>query len=552
MRRYLNSLLLAAIATSSFSSALAANAAAPASSAADPATAPAAAGATVTAGRAPRGEIEIVTVLGKLDRTDALPGSHQTLDSKTLSEAHVMTTSEALRKVAGVNVRDEEGFGLRPNIGMRGLNPTRSTKTLLLEDGIPLAYAPYGDNASYYHPPIDRFARIEVLKGAATNLFGPQTVGGVINYITPTPTAELAGMLRLTAGDRGYRNLHARASTHGIQLDVVDKRGDGARDHINSVLGDYNAKLVTELGTDHTLIVRANRYIEDSDITYSGITDAELARFGPRYNPFANDTFDTSRSGFSATHAWAFGTGSDLTTSVYSSRFARDWWRQGSTTSDSQCNAVTYAVNGNAASFAAARAAGVAVNANDCNSRQGRLRDYDSRGIEPRLRLQHALLGDGELLLGARVHEEKQRRRQVNAVTPTGRTGATVEDNERDTRAWSAFVQNRFLFGDVEIAPGLRYEHIANERRNALTRATGNAEQSEWLPGLGLSWQATPTLSVFGGIHKGFAPPRTEDLIDNSGAATDVDAESSINIELGARAQLADSLSFDATLFRNQ
>ncbi len=71
--------------------------------------------------------------------------------------------------------RDEEGFGLRPNIGIRGLNPTRSSKLLLLEDGIPLAYAPYGDNASYYHPPVNRFERIEVLKGSSQILFGPQT-----------------------------------------------------------------------------------------------------------------------------------------------------------------------------------------------------------------------------------------------------------------------------------------------------------------------------------------------------------------------------------------
>ncbi len=88
--------------------------------------------------------------------------------------------SEALRKVSGVNVRDEEGFGLRPNIGIRGTNPTRSTKILLLEDGVPLAYAPYGDNASYYHPPVERFESIEILKGAGQIEYGPVTVAGAL------------------------------------------------------------------------------------------------------------------------------------------------------------------------------------------------------------------------------------------------------------------------------------------------------------------------------------------------------------------------------------
>ncbi len=104
----------------------------------------------------------------------------QVLDQAELESARVLSVAEALRKVPGVVVRDEEGFGLRPNIGIRGLNPTRSTKVLLLEDGLPFAFAPYGDNASYFHPPIERYERIEVLKGTGMLRFGPQTIGGVV------------------------------------------------------------------------------------------------------------------------------------------------------------------------------------------------------------------------------------------------------------------------------------------------------------------------------------------------------------------------------------
>ena len=91
-----------------------------------------------------------------------IPGSIERIDSQTLENSRVYNFSEVLRKVPGVNVRDEEGFGLRPNIGIRGTNPTRSTKVLLLEDGLPLSYATYGDNASYYHPPVERYESIEV------------------------------------------------------------------------------------------------------------------------------------------------------------------------------------------------------------------------------------------------------------------------------------------------------------------------------------------------------------------------------------------------------
>jgi Fe(3+) dicitrate transport protein len=497
-------------------------------------------------------ELEIVSVLGERDRTAELPGSHDVLDAEELIELHVMTTSEALRKAAGINVRDEEGFGLRPNIGLRGLNPTRSTKMLLLEDGIPLAYAPYGDNASYYHPPIDRFDRIEILKGAAVNQYGPQTVGGVINYITPTPAEEPSAMLRATAGNRDYTNLHGRFGGYGLQLDVVDKRGDGARDNIDSTLQDLNLKYLTEIAPGQTLIARFNRYQESSDITYSGITDAELARFGHRYNPFDNDTFDTERLGTSFTHRWQANDRTTLTTNAYFSRFSRDWWRQASTTTDSQCNGVTYLVDGTVRNFQAARALGYGVDPDDCNSRQGRLREYESYGIEPTVTWRHAFLGiDGALTAGARAHREVQERRQFNGSTPTAKNGTRVEDNERDTRAYAGYLENRFEIGNLSFTPGLRLEHIENDRRNALTGAEGDADLSEWLPSLGMSYSFSEQVQLFAGVHRGFAPPRNEDLIDNSGLSTDVDAEESLNLELGVRAQPSAGTSIDITLFRN-
>src|SRR5688500_271927 len=147
-------------------------------------------------------------VSGNVERLRRLPGSVEVLDRETLDRANVMTTNEALRKIPGLNVRDEEGLGLRPNIGIRGLNPTRSSKVLLLEDGIPLTDAPYGDNASYYHPPIDRFESVEVLKGSGQIVYGPQTVGGVVNYITRTPPAKASGSLTLIGGNRDYFNGH--------------------------------------------------------------------------------------------------------------------------------------------------------------------------------------------------------------------------------------------------------------------------------------------------------------------------------------------------------
>src|SRR5688572_31665311 len=152
---------------------------------------------------------EIVVTASRIATEPArIPGVITIIDRRDLEGDRVFTTSEALRKAAGINVRDEEGLGLRPNIGIRGLNPTRSSKVLLLEDDIPLTYAPYGDNASYYHPPIERFERIEVFKGGAQIGYGPQTISGLVNYITPAPPSRRAGAVHVAGGNRAYFNGH--------------------------------------------------------------------------------------------------------------------------------------------------------------------------------------------------------------------------------------------------------------------------------------------------------------------------------------------------------
>lgn len=266
-------------------------------------------------------------IIGDTESQRRIPGSVDLLDRRTLETSRVFTFTEALRKIPGINVRDEEGFGLRPNIGIRGLNPTRSTKVLLLEDGIPLTYAPYGDNASYYHPPVDRFDSIEVLKGSGQILYGPTTVGGVVNYITPNPPADRTGSLTLVGGSRDYFN--GRASyggtfgRTGLLFDFVRKQGEGARENLRTGLNDFNFKSVTTVGGRQALTTRFNYYGERSQISYSGLTEAEFAA-NPRGNMFLNDRFYGDRFGASATHSVVFNTNLILSTDVYAASFSRD------------------------------------------------------------------------------------------------------------------------------------------------------------------------------------------------------------------------------------
>jgi Fe(3+) dicitrate transport protein len=484
-------------------------------------------------------------IVGSHERLRRLPGSVDIVDRETLDKSRVMTTNEALRKVAGIHVRDEEGFGLRPNIGIRGLNPTRSTKVLLLEDGIPLTYAPYGDNATYYHPPIDRFERLEVLKGGAQIAYGPQTVGGAVNYLTPRPPAQPTGSLLLMGGNREYFNGHgsygATVGRTGFLIDYLRKQGDGSRENLDFALNDVNGKVVQAFGTSQTMTFRGNYYSEDSNVTYSGLRQDEFVA-NPRANPFRNDFFYADRFGASATHAFAMSGNAAVTTNVYWSSFRRHWWRQSSNSNERPNDASD------------PLCVGMGNLSTTCGN-QGRLRQYYAWGVEPRVSVHHRAFGvASEADFGVRAHFENQDRLQQNGDTPAARSGTLVESNVRQNKAYAGFVQNRFLLGAWTLTPGVRLEHVEYDRTNRLANAgagvSGETDLTRAIPGIGVSHTTGEQVTVFAGVHRGFAPPRTEDIISNTGGVVDLDPELSWNYEAGARTTVRPGVSVDATLFR--
>jgi Fe(3+) dicitrate transport protein len=490
--------------------------------------------------------INATSVIGTDEAIRNIPGSIETIDLKTLENSRVFTSTEALRKVSGINVREEEGFGLRPNVGIRGLNPTRSTKVLLLEDGLPLTFAPYGDNASYYHPPIDRFERIEVLKGAGQIMYGPSTVGGVINFITPNPPTKPAGSITLIGGNRDYFNGHisygGTLGNTGLLFDYMRKQGEGSRENLRSGLNDFNFKSVTTITPKQALMLKGNYYGEDSNITYSGLTETEY-RANPRQNPFRNDYFYGDRFGLSATHSYVFNSNTVLTTNLYGSSFKRHWWRQ-SSNSGQRPNRIFNGSNPDP------DCRGMATLNTTCGN-EGRLRKYLSGGVESRLRIDHGLFGlKNETNIGVRAHFEDQNRRQLNGDLPTSRTGSMSEHNERKNQAYSSFIQNRFIFKRLAITPGVRVEHIEYERTNKLTGARGRSELNYIIPGLGISFNPSSNTTIFAGVHRGFAPPRTEDIINNNGGSLELDPELSWNYELGFRSLIHRGVRIDATVFR--
>lgn len=487
-----------------------------------------------------------IVVIGERENLLHIPGSGDTIEAEDLARARVFTINEALRQTPGIYPRDEEGLGLRPNIGVRGLAPTRSSEVLLLEDGLPLTYGPYGDNASYSHPPLRRFERIEILKGASQIRFGPHTVGGVINYISPDAPVVFGGSLFLAGGSRGYGEaalslggplLGFRALAHASTTGF-----DGVRDNHDLEFGDYALRLERTLSPDHELIARFSVNRENSQVSYSGLTQAEF-NADPYSNPFLNDRFDTQRYTGAITHGWQIRPSLDLTTSIYALYFNRDWWRQSSNSGQRPSDSSDVACSGMA-------------NLNTTCGTEGRLREYQQYGIESRLNWEFAFLGaEADLETGVRYHRERQSRLQINADTPTGRTpGVTtnagvIENNLRYAEAWSGFGLLTLDYGRFAISPGARVESIEYERTNRLNGLTGTTDLTEVIPSVGLTYDITETLVLYAGVHRGFSPPRIEDVVSNAGGTIDLGAEESTNWEFGVRGAPARGLDIDVSAF---
>ena len=497
-----------------------------------------------------------IVVVGEAEDAGAIAGSFGKVNDEDLRRSRVLNVNDALRQVPGVFARDEEGAGMRANIGIRGLNPIRSTKVLLLEDGIPLGFAPYGDNAAYYHPPIQRFTGIEVLKGAAQVRFGPQTIGGVVNYITPDVPQEFTARGTVAGGNRDMLMLDGQVGGRllggGVLVHVNHNQTDGNRDNQSLKFTDIFVKGAWELGESHGLTLKLSRFREDSQVSYSGLRRDEFAA-DPRGNVFVNDDFQTERLNATLAHRWDLAANLTLRTTTYYHHFTRDWWRQSSNSNQRPNDASDPACGGLA-------------NLNNTCGNEGRLRDYDTYGIETRLSIHHGLIGiGGETEIGLRYHEERQTRRQWNGDTPDARTPGTGvnagvrENNERDANAFSAFIQSRLVFGDFALTPGVRAEFIDFARRNlpidllvggrpsgAVSAATSGASSlDKVLPGLGATWEIADNITLYGGVHRGFAPPRVEDIITAEGGSVDLDPELSWNYEIGLRGLIEGWMQFN-------
>ncbi|MEM7040124.1 MAG: TonB-dependent receptor plug domain-containing protein, partial [Bacteroidota bacterium] len=219
-----------------------------------------------------------------------MTGTATRISPKKVEMLSPIGTQEALEFVPGVSGFSDDGIGnSRINIGIRGLNPRRSSRTLVLEDGIPIQPALYVYSNMYYNPPMERISEVEVIKGASAIQYGPHTMGGVVNYITNRPRKEFGGRFNMIYGSNGYISALAEVGGFGNdkvrpEIQLLYKAGDGYRDnnHFDQLNGTF--KLMLLPNPDRKIYINLNANYEFSDATYTGLTEHSF-RTNPTFNP---------------------------------------------------------------------------------------------------------------------------------------------------------------------------------------------------------------------------------------------------------------------------
>ena len=521
---------------------------------------------------------EQLLVIGAPEEARRVPGSAHVITKEDLERQGYADIHRVLRQTPGLNIQEEDGYGLRPNIGIRGTGVERSRKITLLEDGVLIAPAPYSAPAAYYSPTAGRMEGFEIRKGSGAIRQGPQTNGGAINYLSTRIPNALSARISISAGEEGFVRSRAvlgdsrerfgwlletfRLETDGFKhIDGAGIEAGGARGASEASAGtqgrggtgfdleDYLGKfrINSPLGADvyQALEIKLGKTEQIGNETYLGLTQDDFDR-DPfrRYAASAGDKITTHHEQMQLSYYLRPNSRWNLTATVYRNDFFRNWFKleriDGNNIAD---------VLASPAEFSDL----LSILRGDSDSEPGALqvrnnrRDYFSEGIQLVLGLELTVGGVGhEVEIGLRQHRDQEDRFQEEdgfqmvdgrrRLTARGAPGSNA-NRIASAEATALFVQDTFSLGRWTWTPGVRIESIDLMRRDfgkadpgriGTVLAVRENGLTEVIPGVGLGYQLNSDSNLFFGVHRGFSPP-------SPSSTQDVESEESVNYEFGWR-----------------
>ena len=524
---------------------------------------------------------EEITIVGERSREKQVTGAAQYIGQEQLEKFAYTDIQRILRQVPGVSIQIEDGFGLRPNISIRGVTTERSSRITLLEDNLLIAPAPYSAPSAYYFPTAGRMHAVEILKGPAAITQGPHTIGGAMNMVsTPIPNAS-KGTVVFEAGEDATYRLHGSYgntidSGFGFLFETHQWRSDGFQDIDRSTaktgldVKDYMLKLsYAPVGSAHKIDLKLHTTNQRSEQSYLGLTDADFRNNAfRRYGLSALDNIRTEHRQQVLRYRFELSESMTLSATAYNNRFERDWFKTEGIDFDGSANAgelsrtswfkIIQAINSgnNIGGLTPEQLQGILDGSTDtvAGSIQIRAnaREYFSRGLQFGVDW-NTDLGNSthNIQLRLRLHQDEEDRLQRNSsyrqvdghlvLDDMGLLG-NAGNRVQEAKALSFYVYDRIVFGNWVISPGIRFENIKQKRTRWETRAGKTDDPSSradsnmrdtrrnhtdvWLPGIGVLYSLTEQTTLVGGVHKGFTAP------SNSPGARE---EEAINYELGFR-----------------
>ena len=498
-------------------------------------------------------------IVGSKEGVNLITGSATYLDIDDLRVHSISDINSALRRVPGVYVRPEDGYGNFPNISLRGIDMGRSSKVTIMEDGILAAPAPYSAPSAYYSPTLERMSGLEVIKGSSQVKYGPHTTGGAINYLSTAIPEELTTYSKVYYGS--FDEMVAHIYHGGKQDTDIGRIGylvegyyrttdgfkelQGAAGETGFTRSEPMFKLSWEPNTANyqSIELKLSSTDFDANETYLGITDEDFgANPYTRYAATRNDRINTYASRGYLRHFAELSGNASLKTTAYFNNFHRNWFKL-----DKVNGKPAYKEWDDPSFLAVVKGQAAGELRNKANNR-----DYTSKGVESVLTYDLALGSlDNQIKFGVRYHEDEVNRLQwfqhytqdangnlstAGPDAPSGKAG----DRRQNTEAWSLYLEDRIAIKDkLIVTPGIRYESLdysydQNTRTSDKSPAAGRGDLDVVTGGLGLSYDLQDSLNLFAGVYRGASLPGPRSYIRSGESLKE---ESSVSYELGARYQ---------------
>ena len=495
-----------------------------------------------------------------------IPGSAHYLGPKQLDKFSYNDVNRLLRNIPGINLQEEEGFGLRPNIGMRGTGVERSSKITLMEDGVLAAPAPYVAPAAYYFPTVGRMQGVEVRKGSSQIKYGPYTTGGAINFISTPVPQDFTAKINIMGGNYGRRVAQASVGQSfeygGFMLETYQNTAEGFKELDNGGSTgfdnqDYLAKIRINTSAKAKVYQSATFKVGqakgNSNETYLGLTEEDFNKTPyRRYAGSQLDNITTNHEQYSIKYNIIPAKFIDVSVTAYRNNFSRNWYKLDAVKYNLLADPTVKPIDiskvlENPVLYS--NEYGILIGTTSPNDDalfvRNNNREYYANGIQSIVGLNFdSGIFKHDIEVGFRYHKDEEDRFQwddqytmnggVMRLTEVGTPG-TQDNRIGYAKALAGYIQYSFNYGNFLALPGVRYESIelsrtdygkADPERTGTSVIKTSNKVDVWIPGIGFEYGFTPDVRAFAGIHRGFSPP---------GSTPGAKPEKSINYEMGGR-----------------